>query len=424
MNANRLFRYENKLLILLSFTFGFVLFDRMALSYLVPFFDKELGLDNTQIGLLSSLLALAWAGSGYLTGTLSDKTGKRKQYFIVAVIIFSICSFMSGLAASFAFLLMARIIMGLAEGPVLPLAQSIMVDASTGKRRGFNMGFLQSFGSSVLGMLAPLILVGVATNLGWRNAFFIAGVPGLALATLAFFYIRKEQAIKIIEKNPKISITDLLKNRNVWVAILLSCCMMTWLSAQVTFMPKYLVSIKHFTAEDMGKTMSAFGLGAIIWGIVIPALSDKFGRKPIVIIFFLLSVLLPLSVIYFGKNFVSLSGLALAGTSIMGCFSIVLATVPSETMPHQYIAQTLGLVMGIGELVGGFAAPAIAGWSADQFGLHAPFLIAAAAAFSGGLIAFLLYETAPALLSNKKNNEATLHAIPPKSSYLISGQSE
>jgi hypothetical protein len=64
-------------------------------------------------------------------------------------------------------------------------------------------------------------------------------------------------------------------------------------------------------------------------------------------------------------------------------------------MPHQYIAETLGACYGVGELVGGFAAPTVAGWSADQFGLYAPFLIAAGAALSAGLIAFLLHETAP-----------------------------
>src|SRR6187455_1813771 len=107
MPAKKIFSYENKMLILLTFTFGFVLFDRMALNFLVPFFDNELGLNNTQIGLLASLLALAWAISGYVIGTLSDKTGKRKQYLLLSVVIFSVCSFISGLAASFVFLLMA-----------------------------------------------------------------------------------------------------------------------------------------------------------------------------------------------------------------------------------------------------------------------------------------------------------------------------
>jgi len=79
----------------------------------------------------------------------------------------------------------------------------------------------------------------------------------------------------------------------------------------------------------------------------------------------------------------------------MGCYPIVLAIIPTETVPKQYLAQTMGFVMGIGELVGGFAAPAIAGWSADKFGLEAPFLIAAGAACIAGLLAFLLIETAP-----------------------------
>jgi MFS family permease len=145
----------------------------------------------------------------------------------------------------------------------------------------------------------------------------------------------------------------------------------------------------------MGKTMGAFGLGAIIWGAVVPALSDKLGRKPVVIFFFLLSMLMPLAVVYAGNAFTSVAPLVLFGASTMGCFPIVLATIPSETVPRRYLAQTLGLVMGVGELVGGFAAPAIAGWSADKFGLQAPLLIAAGAAFIAGLLGFLLIETAP-----------------------------
>jgi MFS family permease len=405
MSSNKFFSYENKLLVLLTFTFGFVLFDRMALNFLVPFFDKELGLNNTQIGLLASLLALAWAISGYVIGTLSDKTGKRKQYLVIAVAIFSVCSFISGLAASFAFLLVARIVMGFAEGPVLPLAHSIMVSASTIKRRGFNMGFMQSFGSNLLGtMLAPVILVVLATNYGWRNAFFIAGIPGLILAALGFFFIKENDTTGVKEIKQKASIADLLKYRNVWVAILLSCCMMTWMFAQITFMPKFLIDIKQFSHDDMGKTMGAFGFGAIIWGAVVPALSDKLGRKPVVIFFFLMSMIMPLAVVYAANAFGSLAPLVILGATTMGCFPIVLATIPSETVPRQYLAQTLGLVMGIGELVGGFAAPAIAGWSADKFGLQAPFLIAAGASLVAGIIAFLLIETAPVKVRKTKED--------------------
>jgi MFS family permease len=396
MSTYRFFTYENKLLLLLSFIFGFVLFDRMALNYLVPFFDKELRLNNTQIGLLNSLLAVGWAISGYFIGTLSDKTGKRKRYLIVAVVIFSISSFFSGLAATFSLLLLARIIMGFSEGPVLPLAQSIMVSASSLKRRGFNTGFVQGFMSNLFAMLAPIILVTLATKYGWRNAFFIAGVPGLLLAAIAFFLI-KESKTTIKKTAHRTSVTGLLKYRNVWIAILLSCCAMTWLFAQVTFMPKYVVTVLNYTKDEMGKTMSVLGFGAIVWGIIIPILSDKFGRKPIIIIFFLLSTLVPVSLIYTKPGYLHILPFIFLGSSILGCVPLVLATIPSETVPRKYITQTLGFVMGVGELVGGVFTPAVAGWSADRFGLGAPFLIAAGAAVIGSIIGYFLLETAPAL---------------------------
>jgi len=201
-----------------------------------------------------------------------------------------------------------------------------------------------------------------------------------------------------------------LKHRNVWVAILLSCCMMTWMFAQITFLPKYLVSVKHFTEEDMGKTMGAFGVGSIIWGAVVPALSDKLGRKPVVIFFFLMSMLMPLSVVFAGNDFGPVALLVLLGATTMGCFPVVLATIPSETVPHKYIAQTLGLVMGIGELVGGFAAPALAGWSADRFGMNAPFFIAAGAVLIAASVGFLLIETAPAKLRKLRKDESPQQA--------------
>jgi MFS family permease len=114
-----------------------------------------------------------------------------------------------------------------------------------------------------------------------------------------------------------------------------------------------------------------------------------------------MSMIMPLAVVYAGNVFSSVAPLVILGATTMGCFPIVLATIPSETVPRQYLAQTLGLVMGIGELVGGFAAPAIAGWSADTFGLQAPFLIAAGSSLVAGIIAFLLIETAPVRVKNK-----------------------
>ena len=152
--------YENRLLFVLSLSFGFVFFDRNAMSFLAPFVAADLSLSNTQIGLLISALSLTWALSGYLLGARSDRSGRRKPYLLVAVIVFSVCSFFSGLASSFFMLLAARLLMGVAEGPILPISQTLMAMNSTASRRGHNMGIMQNFGSNLLGScIAPLLLL-------------------------------------------------------------------------------------------------------------------------------------------------------------------------------------------------------------------------------------------------------------------------
>jgi MFS family permease len=102
----------------------------MALPFLAPFIVPELHLTNTQLGALAAGLGLTWALSAYAVGALSDYLGNRNVVLVVAILMFSACSVISGLAGSFLALLGARMIMGIAEGPVLPIAQSIMVAES------------------------------------------------------------------------------------------------------------------------------------------------------------------------------------------------------------------------------------------------------------------------------------------------------
>ena len=120
-NKGRLFTYENGLLLLLGFTFGIVFFDRNAIGNLAPYIIPDMKLDQTQLGMLGSALSLAWAISAYAIGAMSDKSGVRKPFLLLSVIVFSLCSALSGIAGTFLLLLLSRVVMGLAEGPFLPI---------------------------------------------------------------------------------------------------------------------------------------------------------------------------------------------------------------------------------------------------------------------------------------------------------------
>jgi MFS family permease len=187
-------RYEQRLIWVLGITFGFLFFDRNAASFLMPFITKDLGFTNQQVGLIASALSFTWAVSAFLGGALSDRTGSRKPILLASAVAFSLCSFLSGLAGSFLALFAARLLMGLVEGPFMPVCQSLLAAESDPGKRGHNMGVMQNFGSNLLGsFVAPLVLVAIADHSSWRVAFFLAGIPGLIMAVLIARYVHEPQ---------------------------------------------------------------------------------------------------------------------------------------------------------------------------------------------------------------------------------------
>jgi sugar phosphate permease len=69
--------------------------------------------------------------------------------------------------------------------------------------------------------------------------------------------------------------------------------------------------------------------------------------------------------------------------------------IPGETMPRAMAASAMGLVVGVGELLGGTLAPSLAGALADQTSLAAPVIVIGVCAFMGGVLSLFLVETAP-----------------------------
>lgn len=404
MTRSRFLSYENWLVFILGLMFGFVFLDRNALSFLSPFVVADLNLTNTQVGVLSSGLSLTWAISGYLIGLASDASGKRRAYLVAAVVIFSLCSFGSGLAGSFMTLLFARMVMGIAEGPTLPISQSLIAIESSPHRRGLNMGLMQNVFSALLGsFVAPLALVAIANAWGWRNAFFVAGIPGLIIAVFIWKYVRdpvrtaqvQGATQEAADNSAKMSSLQLLGFRNIWLCTLICIAMVAWMVLGWTFLPLFYVNVRSFSTSDMAMLMSVLGICAAVCGFIVPALSDRLGRKPVMVFFCLLSMLTPLAALYFPGSIGVLALLVFVGWSAAGCFPLFMAAIPSETIPARYLASAIGLVTGIGEAVGGVLSPTLAGMAADAYGLSAPIVIMTACAAFAGILSMFLKETAP-----------------------------
>jgi MFS transporter, ACS family, hexuronate transporter len=399
--------YENGLLLLLGVSFGFAFFDRNAASVLIPYMAKDLGLSNTQSALINSVLSVMWALGAYLIARWSDAMGSRKPFLLAFLVIFSACSILSGLAQSFPVLLVARAIMGAVEGPFLPVCLAIMAVESSPSRRGVNAGTMQNFFAALLGQsLAPWLLPIIAEQHGWRAAFYVAGLPGLLCAIGVWLWVREPTkeaqaalhglaAANAADDGNKLGLLDMLAVRNVFVCCLISVFMVGWFIMGWTFLPKFLTEVRGMPGPTMGSLLSVLGFSSALSGFGAPWLSDRIGRKPVMIGFCLVGALTALGAVYYQGSTVVLGTLLFAGWLATGTFPLFMGVIPGESMPRKYAATAMGLVVCVGEILGGSGLVALAGKIADLTQLSTAVLMMAGSGAIGCVLCFFLVETAP-----------------------------
>lgn len=397
--------YELRVLVLLGLAFGFAYFDRMALTFLAPFVQDDLGLSNEQLGWANSGLSLTWALGAFLIGRWSDAIGRRKPFLIGALLLFSVCSVLSGLAWSFGTLLATRVVMGAAEGPFLPICLAIMAAASGPSRQALNAGIVQNvFGPIVGTSLASYALVRIAVAYDWQAAFFIAGIPGLILALLIWRFVDEPEPAAPVAGAITVDVPPvrgLLSYRNIVVCSLVSACAVGSIVVGSIFMPLYLDGPRGYDRLTWSNVMTVVGFCPAVGAIVIALLSERIGRKPPLVVFAFLMALAPAALLWFEGHVVLLAALMFVSWMGLGTFPLFMGVIPTETVGRARAATAMGLVVMMGELSGGVFAPPLAGRFADAYGLDVALYIQGALALGAGLAALFVVETNPRVLARR-----------------------
>jgi predicted MFS family arabinose efflux permease len=299
--------------------------------------------------------------------------------------------------------------MGFAEGGVAPISQSITALAVSPARRGLAMGVMQNFGSNLLGSFAaPVLLVAFATAFGWHKTFFLAGIPGLISAFLLWRFIDEPAstaALPLEARQPLRSrVREILAHRNillcVWIAILLvSYLVICW-----AFTPLFLTKVRGFTPGQMGWLMSTLGISATLGSFIVSGISDRIGRRPVIVFTCFLGVVLPLGALLYQGSIWILAAIFFFGWALTGAFPLFMGTIPSETVSARHMTTAMAIIMGSGEVVGGVISPAAAGWAADLAGLGAPLWIMMGLCAAAGVLALALHETAPACRKTRNSS--------------------
>lgn len=166
--------------------------DRQLLPSFANFIKPELGLSDTQFGLLTGLFFITfYAVAGLFMGVLADRMN-RARLIAVAIALWSALTAASGAAKGFLSMALPRALIGVGESALTPAAASLLADRFKSAQLGlaisiYYLGVPVGSGASLLvaGYLGPTI--------GWRNCFYLLGAAGLVLA-LVMLLVRDPRA--------------------------------------------------------------------------------------------------------------------------------------------------------------------------------------------------------------------------------------
>lgn len=190
--------YAWYLVIVLTIAYIVSFVDRYVLGLLAEPIKADLGLTDTQLGLLGGFaFALFYATMGLPLGYLADRK-RRTTLLAIGIAVWSVATTVSGLAKNFYHLFFARMAVGAGEATLGPCAMSMISDSFPREKRGKPIAFYSaalSLGAGIASLVSATVLTWaesvpeinvpiVGTVEPWRFTFFVVGIPGILLALL------------------------------------------------------------------------------------------------------------------------------------------------------------------------------------------------------------------------------------------------
>lgn len=276
-------------ILLIVYIFNFI--DRQIVNILAEPIARDLDLSDTQIGLMTGLaFALFYTVLGIPIARLADRAStSRPKLIAIALAVWSAMTALCGLAQNFWQLLLARIGVGVGEAGCTPPAHSLISDLVPPEKRSSALAFY-SLGIPI-GTLMGMIIGGTLVDfLGWREAFLIVGLPGVALALVVWFVLKDPrqadaQAILRAQNQPAaLPIGEALREVMGSRAFILLLCAGSAASflayGKTTWTTIFFQRTHEMTPGQVGLWFGLLGgVGGILGTWLGGYLADRFGAK-------------------------------------------------------------------------------------------------------------------------------------------------
>ena len=323
-------------------------FDFFLLVFVLKDIAQEFG---TQIEgvTVAILLTLAMRPIGaFLFGRAADRWGRRPT-LMVDVLLYSLIEFASGFSPNLAVLLVLRALYGIAMGGEWGVGASLTMETIPPHARGFVSGLLQS-GYPTGYFLASIVYAALFPLIGWRGMFMIGVLPALLV-----LYIRRH-----VPESPSWNRATTAEGgtlavvRSHWrlgiYAVVLMTAFNFFSHGTQDLYPTFLQVQHHLSPHAVGTIAAIYNVGAIIGGIVCGSLSERIGRRRMIVICALLSLpVLPLWAFGSGPMLLAL-GAFLMQVMVQGAWGVIPVHL-NELSPDQARGTFPGFVYQLGNLL-------------------------------------------------------------------------
>ncbi|WDF71202.1 MFS transporter [Novosphingobium sp. KACC 22771] len=356
--------------------------DRQMIGVLKPTLKEELGWQESDFATIVFWFQMAYA-IGYISfGRIVDVLGARLGY-AVAIVIWTAGHMAHGFASGVASFAAARFGLGVGESGNFPAGIKAVADWFPQRERAFAIGLFNA-GANVGAIITPLLVPALVLWFGWRSAFFITGVFGVAwlIAWWALYRHPRDEAkitpgeLAWIEQDPadtteKIGWGRLITLRETWAYALAKFLIDPVWWFFLFWLPGYLFDRYHLDLKSFGLPLAAIyiisDLGSVAGGwlssfMLKRGYSVNAARKLAMLI--CAFCVLP---IYFAQSIESVWGAVLViglATAAHQAFSANVYTLPSDMFPRAAVGSVVGIGGTIGAL-GGMGMALFTGYILD-----------------------------------------------------------
>ena len=265
-------------------------FDFFLVTFCLTAMARDFHKSDAQIALVITLTLAFRPIGGFVFGMLADRYGRRRP-LMINIGFFAVAEILTGLAPSYTMLLIVRALFGVVMGGQWGVGASLVMEKAPAGRRGMLSGLLQE-GYAAGNVLAALSFFFLYGRLGWRPLFFLGSLPAILLVLLIRFRVKESE---VWEKSKSQSwseqFREIASHWKLFLYLLAFMTMMLFASHGTQDMyPTFLQRQWHFSPMRRSAITAFSGVGAIIGGIVVGHLSDKWGRRRAIITAFILGI--------------------------------------------------------------------------------------------------------------------------------------